>query len=149
MKVPEEVLEDFRNHLFFCFKYLGIGEPSPLQYAMAHRVQNGPRDFQLQAGRGAGKSTVVAIFASWLLLKDPNTTIMVISAGQDKAISFISQVRQILSALYGTPDSTGVRQGQRIWIQCRLQDTQGTGSILLCQRHHWTDHRLTRRLCTW
>lgn len=97
MKVPEEVLEDFRNHLFFCFKYLGIGEPSPLQYAMAHRVQHGPRDFQLQAGRGAGKSTVVAIFASWLLLKDPNTTIMVISAGQDKAISFISQVRQILS----------------------------------------------------
>lgn len=97
MKVPEEVLEDFRNHLFFSFKYLGLGEPSPLQYAMAHRVQHGPRDFQLQAGRGAGKSTIVAVFASWLLLKDPNATIMVISAGQDKAISFISQVRQILS----------------------------------------------------
>jgi hypothetical protein len=97
MKVPEEVLEDFRNHLFFCFKYLGLGQPTPLQYAIAHRVQHGPRDFQLQAGRGAGKSTVVAIFASWLLLRDPNATIMVISAGQDKAISFISQVRQILS----------------------------------------------------
>jgi hypothetical protein len=97
MKVPEEVLEDFRNHLFFSFKYLGLGEPSPLQYAMAHRIQYGPRDFQLQAGRGAGKSTIVAVFASWLLLKDPNATIMVISAGQDKAISFISQVRQIIS----------------------------------------------------
>jgi hypothetical protein len=97
MKVPEEVLEDFRNHLFFSFKYLGLGEPSPLQYAMAHRIQHGPRDFQLQAGRGAGKSTIVAVFASWLLLQDPNTTIMVISAGQDKAISFISQVRQIIS----------------------------------------------------
>lgn len=99
MKVPEEVQEDFRNHLFFSFKYLGLGEPSPLQYAIAHRIQNGPRDFQLQAGRGAGKSTIMAAYASWLLLRDPDTTIMVVSAGADKAIKFISQVRQILGSV--------------------------------------------------
>lgn len=96
MKVPEEVLQDFRNHLFFAFKYLGLGEPSPLQYAIANKIQYGPRDFQLQAGRGAGKSTIMAVYASWLLLRDPDTTIMVVSAGADKAIKFISQVRQIL-----------------------------------------------------
>lgn len=99
MNVPNDVLEDFRNHLFFSFKYLGLGEPSPLQYAIAHKIQNGPRDFQLQAGRGAGKSTIMAVYASWLLAKDPNTTIMVLSAGADKAIKFISQVRQILSSV--------------------------------------------------
>jgi len=98
MKVPEEVLEDFRNHLFFAFKYLGLGEPSPLQYAIAHRIQHGQRDFQLQAGRGAGKSTIMAVYASWLLLRDPDTSIMVVSAGADKAIKFISQVRQILGS---------------------------------------------------
>lgn len=97
MQVPDEVLEDFRNHCFFCMKYLGLGEPSPLQYAIAECVQNGPKDMQLQAGRGAGKSTIVAMYASWLLLNNPNTTIMVLSATQDKAIKFISQVRQILS----------------------------------------------------
>ena len=84
MSVPEEVLEDFRNHLFFSFKYLGLGEPSPLQYAIANKIQHGHRDFQLQAGRGAGKSTIMAVFASWLLLKDPDTTIMVVSAGAGK-----------------------------------------------------------------
>ncbi len=99
MKVPEEVLEDFRNHLFFSFKYLGLGEPSPLQYAIADKIQNGLRDFQLQAGRGAGKSTIMAVFASWLLLRDPDATIMVVSAGADKAIKFISQVRQILGSV--------------------------------------------------
>jgi hypothetical protein len=99
MNVPEEVLEDFRNHLFFSFKYLGLGEPSPLQYAIANKIQHGHRDFQLQAGRGAGKSTIMAVFASWLLLKDPDTTIMVVSAGADKAIKFISQVRQVLSVV--------------------------------------------------
>lgn len=98
MNVPEEVLEDFRNHLFFSFKYLGLGEPSPLQYAIASKIQTGPRDFQLQAGRGAGKSTIMASYASWLLLRDPDATIMVVSAGADKAIKFISQIRQILSA---------------------------------------------------
>ena len=99
MNVPEEVIEDFRNHLFFSFKYLGLGEPSPLQYAIAARIQHGPRDFQLQAGRGAGKSTIMACFASWLLLKDPDATIMVVSAGSDKAIKFISQVRQIIGSI--------------------------------------------------
>jgi hypothetical protein len=99
MNVPDEVLNDFRNHLFFAFRYLGLGEPSPLQYAIAYKIQHGPRDFQLQAGRGAGKSTIMACFASWLLLKDPNCTIMVVSAGADKAIKFISQVRQILSVV--------------------------------------------------
>ena len=98
MNAPIEVVEDFRNHLFFTFRHLGIGEPSPLQYAIADRIQSGhERDFQLQAGRGAGKSTIMACYASWLLLKDPNATIMVVSASADRAIKFISQVQQILS----------------------------------------------------
>ncbi len=95
--MQEEVLEDFRNHVFYCMRFLGLGEPSQLQYAIATRIQHGPRDFQLQAGRGAGKSTIMAMYASWLLLRDPDTTILVISATQDKAIKFISQVRQILT----------------------------------------------------
>lgn len=99
MNAPQEVLEDFRNHIFFCFKYLGLGEPSPLQYAIADKIQNGPRDFQLQAGRGAGKSAIMACYASWLLLRDPDTTVLVISAGADRAIKFISQVHQILTVV--------------------------------------------------
>lgn len=90
------MLEDFRNHVWAAFKYLGLGEPTPIQYAIAERMQYGPKDFQLQAGRGKGKSAISAVYASWLLLKDPNATIMVLSATADKAIKFISQVRQII-----------------------------------------------------
>jgi len=96
MKVPNEMLDDFRNHVWASFKYLGLGEPSLIQYAIADKMQNGPLDFQLQAGRGKGKSTIAAVYASWLLLKDPDTTIMVLSATADKAIKFIAQVRQIV-----------------------------------------------------
>ncbi len=97
MQAPQEVLEDFRNHLYFSFKYLGLGEPTPKQYAMAHKLQDGPRNFILQAGRGDGKSVIMACYASWLLLKDANTTILVLSAAADKAIKFISQTRAILT----------------------------------------------------
>ncbi len=90
------MLEDFRNHMWACFKYMGIGEPTPAQYAMADALQEGPEDMQLQAGRGFGKSVITACLASWFLLKDPNTTIMVVSATSNKAAEFISMTRKIL-----------------------------------------------------
>jgi hypothetical protein len=99
MQAPQEMTDDFRNHLWACFKYLGLGEPTPLQYAMADYMQKGPKDFQLQAGRGAGKSVINACYASWRLLTNPNRTIMVISATSDRAIKFISQVRKILDVV--------------------------------------------------
>ena len=97
MKAPTEVLDDFRNHLYFTFKYLGLGEPTAKQYAMANRLQETTVDFILQAGRGDGKSVIMASYVSWLLLKDSNTTILVLSATADKAIKFVSQVRSVLT----------------------------------------------------
>jgi hypothetical protein len=97
MQAPQEVLEDFRNHLYFSFKYLGLGEPTAKQYAMANRLQENTIDFILQAGRGDGKSVIMAAYVSWLLLKNPNTTILVLSATADKAIKFVSQVRNVLT----------------------------------------------------
>jgi len=96
MEVPQEMTEDFRNHLWACFKYLGLGEPTPVQYEMADALQKGPNDMQLQAGRGFGKSVITSCLASWFMLRDPNTTIMVVSATGNKAVEFISMTRKIL-----------------------------------------------------
>jgi len=96
MNIPQEMLDDFRNHLWACFKYLGIGEPTAAQYAMADALQNGPVDMQLQAGRGFGKSVITSCLASWFLLQDPNKTIMVVSATSNKAAEFISMTRKIM-----------------------------------------------------
>jgi len=96
MNIPQEMLEDFRNHLWACFKHLGLGEPTPVQYAMAERLQSFAKDMQLQAGRGFGKSVITACLASWFLLRDANATIMVVSATGNKAAEFISMTRKIL-----------------------------------------------------
>jgi len=96
MKIPQEMVDDFRNHLWACFKYLGLGEPTAAQYAMAEALQDGPKDMQLQAGRGFGKSVITACLASWFLLRDSNATILVVSATGNKAAEFISMTRKIM-----------------------------------------------------
>jgi len=93
---PDMVL-DFRNFLYVAMKYLGMGEPTRLQYAMAYRLQYGPESFQLQAGRGAGKSVLTSIFTTWLLMRDPNTVVMVLSATGNKATEFISMTRNTIA----------------------------------------------------
>jgi hypothetical protein len=99
MKVPQEVIDDFRNHLFFCFKYLGLGEPTRIQYEIAREYQEGANDSILAAGRGTGKSTITACASSWEWLRDPNLTFLVLSNTQSKAIDFVSQSRKILSVV--------------------------------------------------
>jgi len=99
MKVPQEVIDDFRNHLYFCFKHLGLGEPTKIQYELAREIQEGPPDAIIAAGRGTGKSTITACLASWEWLKDPNLTFLVLSNTQGKAIDFVSQARKILSVV--------------------------------------------------
>ena len=99
MRVPQEVTDDFRNHLYFCFKHLGLGEPTRIQYELARQIQEGPDDQIIAAGRGTGKSTITACLASWEWLKNPNCTFLVLSNTQGKAIDFVSQARKILSVV--------------------------------------------------
>lgn len=97
--IPAEVLGDFRNHLYHCFKYLGLGTPTAKQYAMAHAIETGPLNVTYMGGRRDGKSVIMACYGTFLLAKDPNTTVLVISAGADRAIKFISQMRAILDVV--------------------------------------------------
>lgn len=99
MQVPQDVIDDFRNHLYFCFKHLGLGEPTQIQYEIAREIQEGNTDAIIAAGRGTGKSTITACFASWEWLRDPNLTFLVLSNTQGKAIDFVSQARKILSVV--------------------------------------------------
>ena len=46
-------------------KYLFGVAPTDIQYAMAEALQDYSTDMQLPAGRGAGKSVLTSILASW------------------------------------------------------------------------------------
>ena len=97
--VPEDAVHDLRNFAYYVMKYMGYGDPTPIQYGICEALQNHSNDMILAAGRGTGKSVLTSVMASWWLLRDPNATILVTSATAQKAIDFMSMTRQILQVV--------------------------------------------------
>jgi hypothetical protein len=76
---------DFRKFMFMVWKHLNLPDPTPVQYDIAHYLQNGPRRSVIEAFRGVGKSWITAAFVCWVLWNDPQLKVEVISASKDRA----------------------------------------------------------------
>ncbi len=94
-EVPHE-LRDFRNFLFLCWRFQGLPEPTKAQYALAHRLQYGPRSQINECFRGKGKSWILAAYVCWLLLFDQSLNILVLSATDKKAGEFTHQCLNLI-----------------------------------------------------
>lgn len=97
--VPEDAVHDLRNFAYYVMRFMGYGEPTPIQYGICEALQNHSNDMILAAGRGTGKSVLTSVMAAWWLLRDPNCTILVTSATAQKAMDFMSMTRQILKVV--------------------------------------------------
>ena len=93
------VLDDFRNFLFICWKHLGLPDPTPVQYDLAYWLQHGPRRSITEAFRGVGKSFITSAFVCWLLLRDPEHRVMVVSASKERADAFTIFTRRLIEEL--------------------------------------------------
>lgn len=80
--------DDFRNFLFLVWKHLNLPEPTDVQYDIAHFLQHGPKRLVVEAFRGVGKSWITSAFVVWLLDKNPDWNILVISASKTRADDF-------------------------------------------------------------
>ena len=87
---------DFKNFIYIIWRQLGLPDPTPVQYDIADYLQHGPRRRQIQAFRGVGKSYLTVAYAVWLLWKDPERKIMVVSAGKDRAMEFSIFLKSII-----------------------------------------------------
>lgn len=58
--------------------------------------RNGNRRMLLMAFRGSGKSTLVGLFAAWLLYRDPNRRLLVLAADLKLAKKMVRNVKRIL-----------------------------------------------------
>lgn len=63
---------------------------------LAGRWNAGERELLLMAFRNSGKSTLVGLFAAWLLVMDPELRIMVLAADHQLAQKMVRNVRRIL-----------------------------------------------------
>jgi hypothetical protein len=90
---------DFRNFVFHIWKHLNLPTPTPVQYDIASYLQYGPRRRVIEAFRGIGKSWLTAAYVCWLLWKDPQHKILVVSASKDRADAFSIFVKRLIETV--------------------------------------------------
>ncbi|MDB4350142.1 DNA maturase B, partial [bacterium] len=94
-KVPEQ-LKDFRNFTYLVWQHLGLPEPTPIQYDIAHYLQDSPKRCIIEAFRGVGKSYITAAYVVHQLLLDPQLKFMVVSASKARADDFSTFTQRII-----------------------------------------------------
>jgi hypothetical protein len=78
----------FPLFLSLVWKSLDLPRPTRAQLAIAEYLQGGPKRLQIQAFRGLGKSWIAAAFVLWVLWKDKDKKILVVSASKQRADDF-------------------------------------------------------------
>ena len=86
--IEEQLQDSFPLFLSLVWKSLDLPRPTRAQLAIAGYLQNGPKRLQIQAFRGLGKSWIAAAFVLWVLWKDKDKKILVISASKQRADDF-------------------------------------------------------------
>jgi hypothetical protein len=96
--VPEQ-LKDFRNFTYLVWQHLGLPEPTPIQYDIAHFLQHSPKRCIIEAFRGVGKSYITAAYVVHQLLLNPQLKFMVVSASKARADDFSTFTQRIIVEL--------------------------------------------------
>lgn len=80
---------------------------------LARRWENGDRRLLMMAFRSCGKSTMIGLFAAWLLSRQPGLRILVVAAEHDLATKMVRNIKRIIerhpACAYMKPD------GQAWW----------------------------------
>jgi len=98
-EAKDPILSDFRNFLYLVWKHLGLPDPTPEQYDIAHFLQHGPVKKMIMAFRGVGKSWIYGAFVCWRGLTNPDWKMMVVSASKAAADSLAMFVKKLIDEM--------------------------------------------------
>ena len=77
------------------WKVIGLPKPTELQMDIAKTLQNPPNNrFIIQGFRGVAKSFITCAYVVWVLWREPNTKIMIVSASKERADAYASFSRR-------------------------------------------------------
>lgn len=97
--VQDPIAADLRNMVFLIWKHLNLPAPTAIQYDIADYLQHGPRRRIIEAFRGIGKSWLTAAYVIWLLYRDPEERILVVSASKGRADAFAVFVKRLIGEM--------------------------------------------------
>lgn len=92
--------EDFRVFIYMVWKMISLPDPTPIQYDIAHTLQNLPNDrFIIESFRGVAKSFITCAYAVWTLWRDPQKKVEIVSASKDRADANAIFIKRIIYTL--------------------------------------------------
>ena len=89
--------DDFRVFLWLIWRHLGLPSPTERQYEIAEYLQTGPRRKVVMGFRGIGKSWITSAYAMWLLRRDLEKKVLVVSASKDRSDAFSIFTKRLLN----------------------------------------------------
>ena len=95
----EKMHDDFRAFLWYIWKCLNLPTPTAVQYDIAMYLQHGDKRRIIEAFRGVGKSWITAAYVLWLLYRDPQHRIMVVSANKERADAFSIFTKRLIEEI--------------------------------------------------
>lgn len=111
--------KDFRVFVFMVWKSIGLPDPTPIQYDIAKYLMDTPTDRSIIEGfRGVAKSFLTCAYTVWMLWKDPQLKVLVVSASKDRADAnavFIKRIIYLLPFLEPLQTQRGQRDTQNLF----------------------------------
>lgn len=92
----KDIKKHFTNYLFMKWQWLGLPEPTELQYEIAEYYQHGPDRKIIEAFRGIGKSWIVASYCEWKWLNDKDYRFLVLSGKKEKAAELSGFIKKCI-----------------------------------------------------
>lgn len=93
----DPIAEDFKVFLYLIWQFLNLPEPTRSQYVMGDWLQHGPDKLVIEAFRGIGKSWVTGAFVCWLLYRNPNINVLVVSATKTYADTMSAYIQRLIN----------------------------------------------------
>jgi hypothetical protein len=92
----EEIKESFPLFLYMVWRHLRLPKPTPIQLRIADFLTSTLPRIIVEGYRGVGKSWITSALTNWLLLRNPNAKILVVSASKDRAMDFSTFTQRLL-----------------------------------------------------
>lgn len=100
VQIITQLKGDFVAFLFVLWRALNLPVPTKCQIDMARTLTNGDhKKFILQAFRGSGKSFITCAFVVWVLWRDPQLKVLIVSASKERADANSIFIKNIIDLL--------------------------------------------------
>jgi len=135
LRMVQEYYPDFPEFYHDCSVDLLGFTPSDQQMDIATYMQHSPQYAMVQAFRSQAKTTIAGCYAIWLLIHNPKTRILIISAGGDLASDIMTWCTQIirmmpiLAVLNDDTTGTARRSAEKFDINLLLKEAEKSASI--------------------